>query len=66
MAAAVSNPFHYNVSDAQGVKVATRDDGGPTANLALVVKAGSRYETLPGLAHGLSNFVFKVCGEGVR
>lgn len=59
MAAASLDPFHYQVSDAQGIKVATRDDGGPTTTLALVVKAGSRYESEPGLAHALSNFSFK-------
>lgn len=63
MAAAASlDPFHYTVSEASGVKVATKDDGGPTTTLALVVKAGSRYESEPGLAHALSNFAFKVGG----
>ncbi|RPA81249.1 LuxS/MPP-like metallohydrolase [Ascobolus immersus RN42] len=57
--AAIQNPWHYETSDSQGVKVATRDDGGPTANLAIVVKAGSRYEPAPGLAHALANFAFK-------
>lgn len=60
LASAVQNPWHYETSESQGVKVATRDDGGPTANLAIVVKAGSRYEPAPGLAHALSNFAFKV------
>lgn len=60
MAAAAANPFHYSVGDASGVKVASRDDNGPTTSLSVVVRAGSRYETAPGLAHGLSNFAFKV------
>jgi ubiquinol-cytochrome c reductase core subunit 2 len=60
MAAAAAHPFHYTVGDAAGVKVASRDDGGPTTSLAVVVRGGSRYETAPGLAHGLTNFALKV------
>ncbi|KAF8544497.1 Metalloenzyme, LuxS/M16 peptidase-like protein [Trichophaea hybrida] len=58
-AAAAAHPFHYSVGDAAGVKVASRDDGGPTTSLAVVVRGGSRYETAPGLAHGLTNWAFK-------
>ncbi|KAF8242288.1 LuxS/MPP-like metallohydrolase [Wilcoxina mikolae CBS 423.85] len=58
-AAAAAHPFHYFVGDAAGVKVASRDDGGPTTSLAVVVRGGSRYETAPGLAHGLTNWAFK-------
>lgn len=59
-AAAVANPFHYAVGEAAGIKVASRDDGGPTTNLAVVVRGGSRYETAPGVAHALEKFAFKV------
>ncbi|RPA99945.1 LuxS/MPP-like metallohydrolase [Choiromyces venosus 120613-1] len=58
-AAAVSNPFHYSVGESAGIKVASRDDGGPTTALAVVARGGSRYETAPGLAHGLEKFAFK-------
>ncbi|KAF8426621.1 Metalloenzyme, LuxS/M16 peptidase-like protein [Tirmania nivea] len=58
-AAAGLNPFQFEVSDAQGIKVASRDDGAPTTSLALVVRGGSRYETAPGLAHALQQFTWK-------
>lgn len=63
LAAQASSPFHYTVADAGGVKTASRDDGGPTTSLAVVVRGGSRYQTTPGAAHGLAQFAFKV-GEG--
>jgi len=59
-AAAGANPFQFEVSDAQGIKIASRDDGAPTTSLALVVRGGSRYETAPGLAHALQQFTWKV------
>lgn len=62
-AAALTNPFHYTVGEAAGIKVASRDDGGPTTNLAIVIRGGSRYESAPGVAHGLEKFAFKVCSE---
>ena len=43
-----------------GVKAAARDTPGPTTKLALVAKAGTRYEPLPGLTTGLEEFAFKV------
>lgn len=43
-----------------GVKVAAVDAGQPTSSVTVVVKAGSRYETAPGVAHVLKNFAFKV------
>jgi ubiquinol-cytochrome c reductase core subunit 2 len=49
-----------NVTDSAGVKVAGIDVGQPTTSISVVVKAGSRYETLPGVAHALKNFAFKV------
>ncbi|RPB15560.1 LuxS/MPP-like metallohydrolase [Morchella conica CCBAS932] len=59
MAAAVANPFHYSVADATGIKVTSRDDGGPTTSLAIVARGGSRYESAPGVAHALEKFAFK-------
>ncbi|KAL4071627.1 Metalloenzyme, LuxS/M16 peptidase-like protein [Scleroderma yunnanense] len=44
---------------ASGVKVAAVDHGQPTTALTFLVKAGSRYEPSPGVAHTLKNFAFK-------
>lgn len=58
--AAVASPVaSYEPTDITGVKVASRDDGGPTTRLAIVAKAGTRYEPLPGLTVGLEEFAFK-------
>ncbi|KZF20688.1 cytochrome b-c1 complex subunit 2 [Xylona heveae TC161] len=59
LAAAASTPFHYETGSAAGVKTAGRDLSGPTTSLAIVSKAGSRYQLLPGLAEGLEKFAFK-------
>lgn len=60
-AAAASNGSEFSVSSSSsGIKVATLDEGLPTSAVTVAVKAGSRYESLPGLAHVLKNFVFKV------
>jgi hypothetical protein len=63
LAAAVSGTtsFSYETSDVSGVKVASRDVSGPTTKLAVIAKAGTRYQTLPGLTSGLEHFAFKVC-----
>ncbi|OJA20781.1 hypothetical protein AZE42_07017 [Rhizopogon vesiculosus] len=47
------------VVDSAGVKVAAVDNGQPTAAVTFLVKAGSRYEPKPGVAHALKNFAFK-------
>lgn len=60
MAAAASGSFSYETGDAAGVKVASRDIPGPTTHLAVVAKAGTRYEPLPGFSEGLEKFSFKV------
>ncbi|KAI9730935.1 MAG: ubiquinol-cytochrome c reductase core subunit 1 [Claussenomyces sp. TS43310] len=61
LAAAVSGStsFNYSSGEASGVKVASRDVAGPTTKLAVVAKAGTRYQTLPGLTTGLEQFAFK-------
>lgn len=48
------------VVDTAGVKVAAVDNGEPTSAVTFLVKAGSRYENKPGVAHALHNFAFKV------
>jgi ubiquinol-cytochrome c reductase core subunit 2 len=60
LAAPASGTFQYQSGEAKGVKFASRDLAGPTTTLALVAKAGTRYETLPGLTEGLANFAFRV------
>lgn len=56
-----STSFAYETSDAAGIKVASRDVAGPTTKLAVVAKAGTRYQSAPGLTSGLEQFAFKVC-----
>jgi ubiquinol-cytochrome c reductase core subunit 2 len=62
LAAAVSGStsFSYKNADVNGVKVASRDVAGPTTKLAVIAKAGTRYQSLPGLTTGLELFAFKV------
>jgi len=55
-----STSFSYESTDVNGIKVASRDVAGHTTKLAVVAKAGTRYELLPGLATGLEQFAFKV------
>ena len=50
----------FSVSDVNGIKVAARDDGAPTTGLSIVLKAGARYAPVPGLAHLLDKFAWKV------
>jgi ubiquinol-cytochrome c reductase core subunit 2 len=60
LAAPASGSFQYQSGEAKGVKYASRDFAGPTTTLALVAKAGTRYQPLPGLTEGLANFAFRV------
>lgn len=59
--AAAVNPssFDFEAADVAGVKVASRDSHGPTTKLAIVAKAGTRYQAAPGLTIGLEEFAFK-------
>lgn len=50
----------YGVANVADVKIACRDVAGPTTRLAIIAKAGTRYETAPGLSAGLAMFAFKV------
>jgi len=47
------------VVDTAGPKVAAVDSGQPTSAITFLAKAGSRFETKPGVAHALKNFAFK-------
>jgi ubiquinol-cytochrome c reductase core subunit 2 len=60
LAAAASGSFQYETGDSNGVKFASRDLPGPTTTLAVVAKAGTRYQPLPGYADALESFAFKV------
>ena len=53
---------YATVSDISGVKVAGVENGirPGTCSVTVVVKAGSRYEPKPGVAHVLKAFAFKV------
>lgn len=53
---------YATVSDVSGVKVAGIENGSRpgTTTVTVVVKAGSRYESKPGVAHVLKSFAFKV------
>ncbi|KAI5462198.1 Metalloenzyme, LuxS/M16 peptidase-like protein [Mariannaea sp. PMI_226] len=57
--AAAASTGSYETSDVTGLKVASRDSHGPTTKLAIVAKAGTRYQPLPGLTVGLEEFAFK-------
>lgn len=59
-AASGSTSFSYETSEVDSVKVASRDVAGPTTRLAVVAKAGTRYQPAPGLTTGLEYFAFKV------
>jgi hypothetical protein len=50
----------FTVTDVGGIRIAARDDGGPTTGLSVVLKAGSRYAPAPGLAHLLEKFAWTV------
>ena len=60
LAAPASGSFQYQTGEVEGVKYASRDMAGPTTTLALVAKAGSRYQPMPGLAEGLEKYAFRV------
>ncbi|KAL1873070.1 hypothetical protein VTK73DRAFT_1167 [Phialemonium thermophilum] len=57
--AAAASGGSFESTDVAGVKVASKESHGPTTRLAVVAKAGTRYEPLPGLTVGLEEFAFK-------
>lgn len=62
-AALTARRSYATVADASGVKVAGIDSGvlpAATTSITVVIKAGARYETQPGIAHVLKSFAFKV------
>lgn len=60
-ASRIARTRHFaTVVDSAGVKVAAADSGEPTSAVTFLVKAGSRYESKPGVAHALKNYAFKV------
>ena len=58
--AAAASSSSFETGDVSGLKVASRDLGAPTTKLAVVAKAGTRFQPLPGLSAGLGEFAFKV------
>ena len=56
----LARSFATVVDSVSGVKVAAIDNGQPTSAVTFLVKAGSRFENKPGVAHALKNFAFKV------
>ncbi|KIJ41923.1 hypothetical protein M422DRAFT_229429 [Sphaerobolus stellatus SS14] len=49
----------YSLTQAAGLPVATFDNGQSTSSVTFLVKAGSRYQDKPGVAHTLKSFGFK-------
>lgn len=60
LAAAASGSFNYETGEGAGVKFASRDLPGPTTHVAIVARAGTRYQPMPGFTDGLEQFAFKV------
>lgn len=60
--AAAASSGAFETSSINGLNVASRDAHGPTTKLAIVSKAGTRFQPLPGLTAGLEEFAFKVIG----
>jgi len=52
--------FATVVDASSGFKVAAVDNSQPSSSVTVLLKAGSRYQSKPGVAHTLSNFAFKV------
>ena len=59
LATASTGSFNYEAGEAAGVKLASRDLPGPTTHLAVVARAGTRFQPLPGYSEGLEKFAFK-------
>lgn len=59
-AAAAASTGAFETLDVSGLKIASRDAHGPTTKLAIVARAGTRFQPLPGLTVGLEEFAFKV------
>ncbi|KAL3470388.1 Metalloenzyme, LuxS/M16 peptidase-like protein [Aspergillus californicus] len=59
MASAATPGLQYDVSESAGLKIANREPAGVTGTLALVAKAGSRYQPFPGFSDALELFAFQ-------
>ncbi|KAL4886354.1 Metalloenzyme, LuxS/M16 peptidase-like protein [Aspergillus karnatakaensis] len=59
MASAATPGLQYDVSESAGVKIANREPAGVTGTLALVAKAGTRYQPFPGFSDALELFAFQ-------
>ncbi|KAJ2907141.1 hypothetical protein MKZ38_007656 [Zalerion maritima] len=57
--AAATSSGLYETTDVSGLKTVSRDTHGPTTKLAVVAKAGTRYDACPGLTVGLQEYAFK-------
>ncbi|KAI4166455.1 MAG: hypothetical protein LQ343_008034 [Gyalolechia ehrenbergii] len=55
--------FNYETGEVNGIKFASRDLPGPTTQLAVVARAGTRFQVYPGFAEGLEKFAFKLLDE---
>lgn len=60
LAAAASGSFQYEQGEAHSVQYASRDLPTATTTLAVVARAGSRYQPAPGLSDALEKFAYKV------
>ena len=60
LASAASGSFTYETGETAGIKFASRDLPGPTTHVAVVAKAGTRYQPMPGFTDALEQFAFKV------
>ncbi|PWZ00807.1 LuxS/MPP-like metallohydrolase [Testicularia cyperi] len=58
-AVAPSAKRSFTTANAAGVTTAANDDGALTSTVTVAIKAGSRYENVPGVAHVLKNYLFK-------
>ena len=52
--------FATVVDAGSSFKVAVVDNGQPSSSVTILLSAGSRHQSKPGVAHALSNFAFKV------
>ncbi|KAL8682729.1 MAG: hypothetical protein Q9186_001240 [Xanthomendoza sp. 1 TL-2023] len=59
LASLESGGYNYETGEANGIKFASRDIPGPTTQLAIVARAGTRFQLFPGFAEGLEKFAFK-------
>ncbi|OAA67869.1 ubiquinol-cytochrome c reductase complex core protein [Niveomyces insectorum RCEF 264] len=55
----VSSTAAFEPTNIGGITVVSKDPQGPATKLAVVAKAGTRYQPAPGLTAGLEGFAFK-------